>query len=151
MFCASECRVKTSDNFCLLNCTQWHINDHKLLFPFVKKIYSGTPLERPRISHWNCKIWSISMHRSLKTMFIYPLSKATSFERPPSWVAFIEGFHCNFILPFNEASKLLNNFRMMYNITTYKSSQTPASYYTYAPTFHKPDMYLLYEVVQSPT
>ena len=41
-----------------------------------------------------CKIWSISMHHSLQIMFILPLMKATSFDRPPSWVAFIEGFHC---------------------------------------------------------
>ena len=34
------------------------------------------------------------MHHSLQIMFILLLMKATSFDRPPSWVAFIEGFHC---------------------------------------------------------
>ena len=34
------------------------------------------------------------MHYSLQIMFILPLMKATSFDRPQSWVAFIEGFHC---------------------------------------------------------
>ena len=29
-----------------------------------------------------------------KTCLFYPSWQATSFERPPSWVAFIEGFHC---------------------------------------------------------
>ena len=35
--------------------------------------YSGTPLERPGMSHQSCKIWSISMHYSLQMMFILPL------------------------------------------------------------------------------
>ena len=30
-----------------------------------------------------------------KSCLFYPSWQATSFERPPSWVAFIEGFHCN--------------------------------------------------------
>ena len=29
-----------------------------------------------------------------KSCLFYPSWQATSFERPPSWVAFIEGFHC---------------------------------------------------------
>ena len=29
-----------------------------------------------------------------KSCLFYPSCQATSFERPPSWVAFIEGFHC---------------------------------------------------------
>ena len=31
-----------------------------------------------------------------KSCLSYPSWQATSFERPPSWVAFIEGFHCIF-------------------------------------------------------
>ena len=34
---------------------------------------SGTPLERPGMSHWSCEIWYISMHHSLQIMFILPL------------------------------------------------------------------------------
>ena len=30
-----------------------------------------------------------------KSCLFYPSWQATSFERPPSWVAFIEGFHCS--------------------------------------------------------
>ena len=30
-----------------------------------------------------------------KSYLFYPSWQATSFERPASWVAFIEGFHCN--------------------------------------------------------
>ena len=33
-----------------------------------------------------------------KSCFYYPSWQATSFERPPSWVALIEGFHCICIL-----------------------------------------------------
>ena len=29
-----------------------------------------------------------------KSRLLYPSWQATSFERPPSWMAFIEGFHC---------------------------------------------------------
>ena len=29
-----------------------------------------------------------------KSCLFYPSWQATSFERPPSWVAFMEGFHC---------------------------------------------------------
>ena len=32
-----------------------------------------------------------------KSCLFYPSWQATSFERPPSWVAFIEGFHCTTI------------------------------------------------------
>ena len=32
-----------------------------------------------------------------KSCLFYPSWQATSFERPPSWVAFIEGFHCIYI------------------------------------------------------
>ena len=33
-----------------------------------------------------------------KSCLFYPSWQATSFERPPSWVAFLEGFHC--IIPY---------------------------------------------------
>ena len=32
-----------------------------------------------------------------KSCLFYPCWQVTSFERPPSWVAFIEGFHCTCI------------------------------------------------------
>ena len=36
------------------------------------------------------------MHHSLQNMCLfYPSWEATSFERPPSWVAFIKGLRCN--------------------------------------------------------
>ena len=40
-----------------------------------------------------------------KSCLFYPSWQATSFERPPSWVTFIEGFHC-ISFRFNFTSKL---------------------------------------------
>ena len=79
-WCSNSCKISSA---------------HSFQFQFQ---YSGTPLERLGKFHLNCKIWSISTHHSLQIMFILPLMKATSFDRPPSWVAFIEGFHCIFNL-----------------------------------------------------
>ena len=45
------------------------------------------------MSHWICKILSISIHLYKSYLFYSPW-QSTSFERPPSWVAFTEGFHC---------------------------------------------------------
>ena len=40
------------------------------------------------------KIGPFSRTILYKSCLFYPSWQATSFERPPSWVAFIEGFHC---------------------------------------------------------
>ena len=45
------------------------------------------------ISH-KLRIWSISIHLCLQIMFILLAWQATCFERPPSWAALMEGFHC---------------------------------------------------------
>ena len=35
-----------------------------------------------------------------KSYLFYPSWQVTSFERPPSWMAFIEGFHCSSKMPY---------------------------------------------------
>ena len=43
-------------------------------------------------------------------MFIYHSWQATSFERPPSWVAFIEGFHCTCIIFYHTVQRSVSNW-----------------------------------------
>ena len=56
--------------------------------------YNGTPLERPGNYHFKVtKFGPFPRTIFHKSCLFYPSWQATSFERPPSWVAFIEGFH----------------------------------------------------------
>ena len=47
-----------------------------------------------------------------KSCLFYPSWQATSFERPPSWMAFLEGFHCICIIVIkrNRTSRLLTHW-----------------------------------------
>ena len=66
----------------------WHA-DAPLVY-----LYSGTPLERPGMSHLSCEISPFPCTILYKSCLFYPSWQDTSFKRPPFWVAFIEGFHC---------------------------------------------------------
>ena len=48
-----------------------------------------------------------------KSCLFYPSWQATSFERTPSGVAFIEGFHCTSKSPKTNESKLIGNGKWM--------------------------------------
>ena len=48
-----------------------------------------------------------------KSCLLYPSWQATSFERPPSWVAFIKGFHCIvFVLGFSYQNAFIASQRI---------------------------------------
>ena len=59
-----------------------------------------------------------------KSCLFYPSWQATSFERPPFWVAFVEGFHCiwdwqSFVIiiylyqPYSSGGRFKNNFELI--------------------------------------
>ena len=65
------------------------------LFPTIlDETIQWNPSGKARGVSLNFKIWSIPCTILYKSCLSYPSWQTTSFERPPLWMAFIEGFHC---------------------------------------------------------
>ena len=56
-----------------------------------------------------------------KSCLFYPSWQATSFERPPSWVTFIEGFHCIYMFVYNYIVDSIVFGRRLYSCSTDKT------------------------------